>query len=125
MFQYGIPIKRAQEIDSLVYDMQGSLKVGNLLMHNMPGDCGVILLSGCNQATDKDIASMMQIASEAGMSKIIGTICHFNYKKVQEQKNLFVKAGFRVISKGASNRTPEKTHITIFYHNPNPIKKGY
>ena len=125
MFQYGIKLERAQEIFPYTLEMTNSVKVGNLVMYNMVGDCGTILLNGCNRAEGDEIQAMMQIASEAGMSKIFGTIVHYNHEIAIKQKNKFVKAGFRVIKKGASNRTPEKMDITIFYHNPNPIKKGY
>ena len=125
MFQYGIKLERAQEIFPYTLEMTNFLKVGNLVIYNMVGDCGTILLDGCNRAEEDEIQAMMQIASEAGMSKIFGTIVHYNHEIAIKQKNKFVKAGFRVIKKGASNRTPEKMDITIFYHNPNPIKKGY
>lgn len=125
MFQYGIKLERAHEIFPYILEMPHFLKVGNLFMYNMVGDCGTILLNGCNLAEEDEIQAMMQIASEAGMSKIFGTIVHYNHEIAIKQKNKFVKAGFRVIKKGASNRNSEKMDITIFYHNPNPIKKGY
>jgi hypothetical protein len=125
MFGYGIKLERAQEIFPYTREMHDFLMVGQLSIHNMYGDCGTILLTGCNRAEEDEIQAMMQIASEAGMSKIFGTIVHYNHEIAIKQKNKFVKAGFRVIKKGASNRTPKKMDITIFYHNPNPIKKGY
>jgi len=125
MFGYGIKLERAKEIYYDIKDMDNFLVIGQLQIHNMPGDCGTILLNNCTYAEEDEIQAMMQIASEAGMSKIFGTIVHYNHEIAIKQKNKFVKAGFRVIKKGASNRTPEKMDITIFYHNPNPIKKGY
>jgi hypothetical protein len=102
----------------------GSVRCGNLMMYNFNGDCGALLMSGCNNASYEDIKAAQKIASTTGHSKLFGTIvCKEEY--AQRAAALFKKAGFRLIKKTKSNRNPEKTDITVFYHNPNCIKTGY
>lgn len=125
MFDYGITKEKAKKIFPNASSWGNSLKIGSLVMHNFPGDCGALLFSGCNQVTPEQLKAAMEIASLAGMSKIFGTIVMKDEKQAEIQKQIFLAEGFRVIANGCSNRTPTKKDIVLFHYNTNPEKKGY
>ena len=125
MFGYGIPTSEAKEIFPDASSWGNSLKIGSLVMHNFPGDCGALLFTGCNYATKEELQTAMEIASLAGMSKIFGTIVMKDEKQAEIQKQIFLAEGFQVIADGWSNRTPTKKDIVLFHYNTNPKKKGY
>ena len=125
MFGHGIHLVKAKEIFPNASSWGNSLKIGSLVMHNFPGDCGALLFTGCNYATKEELQAAMEIASLAGMSKIFGTIVMKDEKQAEIQKRIFLAEGFRVLANGWSNRTPSKKDIVLFHYNTNPEKKGY
>jgi hypothetical protein len=125
MFGYGIPVAKAKEIYPEAYFFDSSVRLGQLVMANFPGDCGALLFTGCNYATPTELKAAMEIASLAGMSKIFGTIVLRDESDALAQKDIFVNEGFQVIADGWSNRTPTKKDIVLFHYNTNPKKKGY
>ena len=125
MFAYGITLTKAKEIFKDAQSWGSSLKIGCLVMKNFEGDCGALIFTGCNYASKEELQAAMEIASEAGMSKVFGTIVTNNEEQAKIQKRIFLAEGFRVITNGKSNRTPSKKDIVLFHYNTNPKKKGY
>lgn len=125
MFAFGIPMSKAKEIFPDASNWGNSLKIGSLIMHNFPNDCGALLFSGCNQVTPEQLKAAMEIASLAGMSKIFGTIVMKDERQAEILKQIFLAEGFQVIANGWSNRNPTKKDIVLFHYNTNPKKKGY
>ena len=103
----------------------GALKIGSITMLNFNGDCGSLILQGCNYATSLDLKRVKDIASNTGHSKLFGTIVVGNKEWYDQQLTIFKKAGFRIIKKSMSNRSPTKYDAVVFYHNPNCKYKGY
>jgi len=125
MFGYGIPVSQAKEIYPEAEFFGSTIRLGQLVMANFPGDCGALIFRGCNYATPTELKAAMEIASLAGMSKIFGTIVMHDESDALAQKDIFVNEGFQVIADGWSNRTPTKKDIVLFHYNTNPKKKGY
>lgn len=99
-----------------------TLYIANIELHNFPGDCGALVLSGANIATAESLAIAEDYASRSGFSVIVGTICA---KDVSSQLEVFKAAGWEAVNSYASNRNPDKTHVVVVKRIKNCLKKGY
>jgi hypothetical protein len=99
-----------------------TLYIANIELHNFPGDCGALVLSGANIATAESLAIAEDYASRSGFSVIFSTICKGD---VWVQAEVFKAAGYMTVDSYASNRNPERTHVVVVRRIKKCIKKGY
>jgi len=71
MFGYGIKLERAKEIYYDIKDMDNFLVIGQLQIHNMPGDCGTILLNNCNYPAPQERSASSATSSSRGNATCI------------------------------------------------------
>jgi len=82
-------------------------------IYNFPGDCGSLLVQGANCLSAAALADIEEYASLSGFSKLFATIVTSkNY--ADNQMELMKSLGWKCVSKGYSNRNPEKRDYVMF-----------
>ena len=111
---WGLSDKKIKEEfpDSSFWGRSVTLKSG-IALSNFKGDCGALTLQGVSNCTAADFQEVERFASLGGFSKLFATIVS---KKKYADISLATmkKAGWRCVSKGKSNRNPEKRDYVMF-----------
>ena len=94
------------------------------VLQNFPGDCGALILCGANDVSTEELKLAREIASANGFSKIFATIvCIPEYANKQLEK--FKAEGWKLVSKGNSNRNKAKRDYVVALRIRNCEYKGY
>ena len=120
---WGLMVDEIKQKFPNAYCGNNYIDFGRVTVNNFPGDCGALLVRGLNNGDVQSLKDAEKYASLSGFSKMFGTIvCE---KKYADAALETMKAlGWRCISKGNSNRNPEKRDYVMFKR-INCSYKGY
>ena len=97
------------------------VQVGTVTVRNFPSDCGAVQLAYINYVNTREWEIIKTYCSKSGYSLILGTLVDY---KTEESLAKLKSFGFKVGSKGKSNRNKEKKHY-LLYNRITCDKKGY
>ena len=83
------------------------------LIYNFPGDCGSLLIQGANTLNAAALKDIEEYASLSGFSKLFATIVT-SKDYADNQMEIMKRLGWKCVSKGYSNRNPEKRDYVMF-----------
>lgn len=92
---------------------KGNVYFDGSSLTNFPGDCGALILTGANQASETTLKVLTEVASACGFVKIFATVVG-GAGYIADAKKAFKKKRWINVYSGNSNRTPAKEdHVFV------------